>query len=105
MRMEKVLELSLPPRSAVKTAVVNGLGDVLFADLFGASKVGDGTSDLEDAVIGSCRKIQALHGKTELLQPFGIRASKELHKPWGHLRIAVYLGIGGEALSLYLACG
>ena len=103
--MEEVLELPLPPRGAVKTAVVNGLGDVLLADLFGASKVSDGTSYLEDAVVGTCRLIQSLHGETELLQPFGIGAGKELHKPWGHLRIAVYLGIGSEALSLYLACG
>ena len=100
-----MLELSLPPRSAVKTAVVNGLSDVLFADLFGASKVSDGTSYLEDAVVGTCRQIQSLHSETELLQPFGIGAGKELHKPWGHLRIAVYFRIGGEALSLYLTCG
>ena len=100
-----MLELSLPPRSAVKTAVVNGLSDVLLADLFGASKVSDGTSYLEDAVVGTCRQIQSLHGETELLQPFGIGAGKELHKPWGHLRIAVYLGVGCEAPSLYLACG
>ena len=100
-----MLELSLPPRGAVKTAVVNGLGDVLLADLFGASKVSDSTSYLEDAVVGTCRQIQSLHSETELLQPFGIGASKELHKPWGHLRIAVYLGIEGEAPSLYLTCG
>ena len=67
MRMEKVLELSLPPRGAVKTPIVNGLSDVLFADLFGASKVSDGTSYLEDAVVGTCRQIQSLHSETELL--------------------------------------
>ena len=55
--MEAGLKLPLPPRGAVKTAVVNGLSDVLFADLFGARKVGDSTSYLEDAVIGSCRKV------------------------------------------------
>ena len=84
---------------------MNGLGDVLLADLFGASKVSDGTSYLEDAVVGTCRQIQSLHSETELLQPFGIGAGKELHKPWGHLRIAVYLGVGSKAPSLYLACG
>ena len=67
--METVLELPLPPRGAVKTAVVNGLGDVLLADLFGASKVSDGTSYLEDAVVGTCRQIQSLQSETELLQP------------------------------------
>ncbi len=52
-----MLELSLTPGGTVKTAIVNGFGDVLLTDLFGACKIGDSTSYLEDAVIGSCRKV------------------------------------------------
>jgi len=41
------------PQLAVEGAVLNGFGDVVAGDFFGAGQVGDGAGDFQDAVVGA----------------------------------------------------
>ena len=93
------------PALAVEAAVADGFGDV--GGLYGvaAIEVGNGAGHLEDAVVGTGREVEALHGTlqhgTSALVGLGIL----LQQTRSHLRIAVYSLFVLEALLLYLACG
>lgn len=41
-------------------------------DFFGAVEVGDGAGDLEDAVVGACRHVEALHGIADTGYAFSV---------------------------------
>jgi hypothetical protein len=90
------------PVVAVEGAVLDGFRDVGGADGFGTVEVGDGTRNLQDAVVGARRESQARHGAFE--QPVAIRRDVAVlpELPRAHLRIAVNL-FTLEALHLPLA--
>ena len=47
---------------AVEVAVGDGFHDVVGEDVSAAFEVGDGAGDFEDAVVGSCGHVHAVHG-------------------------------------------
>ena len=46
--------------------------DVVGEDVVAAFKVGDGVGNLEDAVVGSCGHVHALHGVFQFLEAGGV---------------------------------
>lgn len=50
----------------VQRAELDGLKDVIGADGFGASEIGECSGDLEDAVVGASGEVEFLHGVFEI---------------------------------------
>ena len=62
------------PGAAVEGAVVDGFADVAREDFFGAVEVGYGAGYFEDAVVGSSRHVEALHGIADAGYAFAVEA-------------------------------
>ena len=93
-------EDSVAPALAVEAAVLNGLGDMLGADVGLAVEVGDGAGELYDAVVGAGGKAETLHGHLEEAGAGIVEPAVLFEQGGGHLGIAMDAGIGGEALAL-----
>lgn len=51
-----------PPIVPVQIPEIYGLAEVADFDIRAAVEVGDGAGDLEDAVVGTCRETETVHG-------------------------------------------
>lgn len=71
-------------------------------DSFACVEVGNGTGYLEDAVVGSGREVEPLHGTLQHLLSAFIGLGILLEQAWCHLCIAVYACLVSKALLLYL---
>src|SRR5450756_3041428 len=60
--LETACEAILPLSRPAPGPVLDGIGDVGWADLGGAFQVGDGAGDLQDAVVGPGREVHLRHG-------------------------------------------
>ena len=49
------------PTFPVEIAVADSFGNVVALDIFACLKVGDGSGDLHNAVVGTCRQIETAH--------------------------------------------
>ena len=70
--------------------------------LVGAGEVGNGTSDLEDAAIGTGRELQTLHGHAQHIETLSVWLCKLVEHLFGHLGIAMDTCKGLIALLLNL---
>lgn len=57
----------------VERTVLDGLQDVVGADVRGTSKIGEGAGGFEDPVVGTCGETHFLHGALEVAGTFRIQ--------------------------------
>jgi len=75
------------PVAAVQGSVLNGFGDVFDGDVLLGGEVGDGTGDLEDAVVGASAETLLLHGTLEQALGVGGEFAKSPDLLGVHLRV------------------
>ncbi len=68
--------------------VLQRLCQVSGLDAITAGQVGDGAGQLEDAVIGTRRELQLVHGRAHQGAAGIIQLGKLSHLGWAHIRIA-----------------
>jgi len=78
--------LVLLPVFPVERAVLHRLGDVFGLDLFASAQVGDGTGDLQDAVVSAGRQGQTPDGHFERLLRGGVQWADVAQASRGHGR-------------------
>ena len=77
---------------------------MLALDVFCSLQVGNRAAHLQDAVVGTGRKVQPAHGGAELLHARIVEHGILLKKRGGHLCVAVNAFVTFEALLLNLTC-
>ena len=92
----------LTPDLAIEGAVLDGFADVLGGDFFGAGEVGDGTRDLEDAVVGARAEVELAQRHAQEAFAVGIERDERFQVLRAHLRVAADLAFGRKALVLNL---
>ena len=80
------------PVFPVQVSVTDSFRQVRRLYQFAAFQVGDGARHFQYAVVGTCRKVQPVHGILEHGKPFLIRTGVERQQLAVHLRIALYTG-------------
>src|SRR5574340_690153 len=85
-------------------AVLKGFSEVGGGDLVAAAEVGDGTRELEDAVVGAGGELELVHGGTHEAAAGFIEGAKLAHL------CRVHIGVGsqrctGKTRALHLAGG
>ena len=100
---ERLVSAWLRPQIPVESAVLDGFADVLGEDRFGASEIGDGAGDFEDAVVGAGAEVQFRHGHFH--HPFRgfFELAMALDELRGHAGVATRLPVFGEACALHFA--
>ncbi len=93
------------PKLPVKSAILNGFGDVFAGDVRGAGEVGDGARDLEDPVVGPRAEVHVGHGEFEKFKSRFVDGAMGLEFAAAHAGIALDLGTAGEAVVLPSSCG
>ena len=94
---------SLRPVTAVKVSIADGFGDVHGLHFFAAGKVGNGTRNLEYAVVGTCRKVEPCHCCLEHCEACLVENCILCNELGCHLCIAVDALFVFKAFLLYLA--
>ena len=90
-----------PPTVAVQAAVGDGLLQVVGLDGGTAFEVGNGAADAEDAVVGTCREAEAVHGGLDDAAALVVELAVLAGEFAGHLCIAVHAGVPSKAGCLY----
>ncbi len=94
----------LGPVGAIQASVLDGFGDVFGFDVRGVFDVGDGTGNLQDAVVSAGAESLLGHGALQQTLTIGGEFTKGTDVAGRHLGVAVDLLAGGsEALELLLA--
>ncbi len=86
--------------AAVEVAVADGFHDVVLADGDAGFEVGDGASDLEDAVVGSRAHVHLGDGFAQLFHSLGVGFGVFVQQCCGHLGVAVHAWVVLEAQAL-----
>ena len=68
------------PVLTVKAAIAYGFGDVVTEYALRAVEIGNSTCNLENAVVGTCREIELLHGCAKALHTGIVECSEFLKK-------------------------
>ncbi len=74
---------------AVQAAVLDGFEQVGSFDIFGIGQVRDGAGNLEDAVVGSGREVQLLHGLLQQIARSGADPAILFQVGLAHAAVAV----------------
>ena len=90
------------PILPVKIAIPYGFGYVMALHLLCSFEVGNGTADLEDAVVGTGGEIEFLHGSAKEGESRLIKLYIFLEQRGGHLGIAIHSFHSFVTFHLYL---